>query len=264
MPDLAFFRLIRGSPALDLAAPRRQGSGVRSCAPKKRGGRMGRPSQKEPFRNMKTANMTTTNAGRRIAAVSPGAGGGRVMLVAATMTAAVPMPAFAQDSADEARLRQDRGRSARLAARRGGLSGRGRHAFSNLRIAPGTQAADSGQVMGGDPAGDHCGDRHSRAGSIRLKRSCRRSPHGLKNRPICCPRWKNAARCIGSRGQAPDTSPPIDRDAAANRTRNPCARAGCRASPERLAAVQAIAKPQTDDAGDDEYSYGFRLWNAGF
>lgn len=35
-------------------------------------------------------------------------------------------------------------------------------------------------------------------------------------------------------------------------------------SPERLAAVQQIAKPQTADAGDDEYSYGFRLWNAGF
>lgn len=35
-------------------------------------------------------------------------------------------------------------------------------------------------------------------------------------------------------------------------------------SPERLAAVQEITKPQTDDAGDDEYSYGFRLWNAGF
>src|SRR5690606_8629533 len=30
-------------------------------------------------------------------------------------------------------------------------------------------------------------------------------------------------------------------------------------SAERLAAVQAIAKPQTDDAGDDEYTYGFRL-----
>ncbi len=28
--------------------------------------------------------------------------------------------------------------------------------------------------------------------------------------------------------------------------------------------MQAIAKPQTADAGDDEYSYGFRLWNAGF
>lgn len=35
-------------------------------------------------------------------------------------------------------------------------------------------------------------------------------------------------------------------------------------SATRLAAVQAIAKPQTADAGDDEYSYGFRLWNAGF
>ncbi len=35
-------------------------------------------------------------------------------------------------------------------------------------------------------------------------------------------------------------------------------------TPARLAAVKAIAKPQTDDAGDDEYSYGFRLWDAGF
>ncbi len=33
---------------------------------------------------------------------------------------------------------------------------------------------------------------------------------------------------------------------------------------ERLAAVQEITKPQTDDPGDDEYSYGFRLWDAGF
>lgn len=35
-------------------------------------------------------------------------------------------------------------------------------------------------------------------------------------------------------------------------------------SAERVAAVREITKPQTDDAGDDEYSYGFRLWNAGF
>lgn len=35
-------------------------------------------------------------------------------------------------------------------------------------------------------------------------------------------------------------------------------------SPERVAAVQKIAKPQTDDAGGDEYTYGFRLWEAGF
>ena len=35
-------------------------------------------------------------------------------------------------------------------------------------------------------------------------------------------------------------------------------------TPERVAAVQAIAKPATGDAGDDEYTYGFRLWDAGF
>lgn len=37
-----------------------------------------------------------------------------------------------------------------------------------------------------------------------------------------------------------------------------------RPDPARLAAVQQITKPQTDDPGDDEYSYGFRLWDAGF
>ena len=35
-------------------------------------------------------------------------------------------------------------------------------------------------------------------------------------------------------------------------------------SPERLAGVQAIAKPATGDEGDDEYVYGFRLWDAGY
>lgn len=32
----------------------------------------------------------------------------------------------------------------------------------------------------------------------------------------------------------------------------------------RLAAVQAIEKPQTGDAGADDYVYGFRLWDAKF
>ena len=35
-------------------------------------------------------------------------------------------------------------------------------------------------------------------------------------------------------------------------------------SSARLTAVQSIEKPQTGDAGDDEYSYGFRLWEARF
>lgn len=36
------------------------------------------------------------------------------------------------------------------------------------------------------------------------------------------------------------------------------------ASSTRVAGVQAIEKPQTDDPADDEYTYGFRLWDAGY
>ncbi len=32
----------------------------------------------------------------------------------------------------------------------------------------------------------------------------------------------------------------------------------------RLTAVKAIEKPKSDDAGEDEYSYGYRLWEAKF
>lgn len=44
----------------------------------------------------------------------------------------------------------------------------------------------------------------------------------------------------------------------------PAAPAASAPSAQRLAAVRAIVKPQTDDPGDDEYSYGFRLWDAKF
>lgn len=36
------------------------------------------------------------------------------------------------------------------------------------------------------------------------------------------------------------------------------------ASSSRVEAVKAIVKPQSGDAADDEYSYGFRLWEARF
>lgn len=70
-------------------------------------------------------------------------------------------------------------------------------------------------------------------------------------------------------GGVPDSAPP---PAAASRPATTAAPAPAPAaapapsgpSAQRLAAVQAIAKPQTDDPGDDEYSYGFRLWSAGF
>ncbi|MDP3907878.1 tol-pal system YbgF family protein [Novosphingobium sp.] len=36
------------------------------------------------------------------------------------------------------------------------------------------------------------------------------------------------------------------------------------AAADRVAAVKAVQKPATADAGDDEYTYGFRLWEARF
>ena len=46
----------------------------------------------------------------------------------------------------------------------------------------------------------------------------------------------------------------------------PAAKPATSAAPsaQRLAAVRTIAKPQSLDPGDDEYSYGFRLWEAKF
>ncbi len=60
----------------------------------------------------------------------------------------------------------------------------------------------------------------------------------------------------------PAAAAPASRPAAITSTPTAAKLSGPTA--ERLAAVQAIAKPQTDDPGDDEYSYGFRLWDAGF
>ncbi len=44
----------------------------------------------------------------------------------------------------------------------------------------------------------------------------------------------------------------------------PAAAAPAGPSARRLAAVQAITKPATDDPGEDDYTYGFRLWEAKF
>lgn len=57
---------------------------------------------------------------------------------------------------------------------------------------------------------------------------------------------------------------PTAAPAASNRPAPTPAPAAARPNPARLAAVQAIAKPQTADAGDDEYTYGYRLWEAGY
>jgi TolA-binding protein len=56
----------------------------------------------------------------------------------------------------------------------------------------------------------------------------------------------------------------VPRPAAAAAPKSAATPAVTGPSAQRLAAVRAIEKPQTGDPGDDEYSYGFRLWDAKF
>jgi TolA-binding protein len=63
---------------------------------------------------------------------------------------------------------------------------------------------------------------------------------------------------------APKPAVAAPKPAAAPARATPAPAAAARPSPQRLAAVQAIQKPATNDPGDDEYSYGFRLWEAKF
>jgi TolA-binding protein len=69
-------------------------------------------------------------------------------------------------------------------------------------------------------------------------------------------------------GAAPRPTPTATTPAARpTPSATPAARPAARPaapSAQRLAAVRAIEKPKTEDAGDDEYSYGFRLWDAKF
>lgn len=66
----------------------------------------------------------------------------------------------------------------------------------------------------------------------------------------------------GSTGGVVTPAPSMTPAPASGTTRSIAASKPAGPSQERLAAVQAITKPQTGDAADDEYSYGFRLWEA--
>lgn len=69
-----------------------------------------------------------------------------------------------------------------------------------------------------------------------------------------------------STASAPVTPAVVPASSVAAPKPAPAAAAAAPAGPSarRLAAVQAITKPATDDAGEDEYTYGFRLWEAKF
>jgi TolA-binding protein len=75
-----------------------------------------------------------------------------------------------------------------------------------------------------------------------------------------------AAMTGGSSAPKPAPAPTTAATAAPTHAARLAAAAPAAASPspQRVAAVRAIEKPSTGDTADDEYSYGFRLWEAKF
>ena len=214
------------------------------------------------------------------------------LLLAAAAISVVPAAGIAQDSAAEARMRKIEA-EVRALQRKVFPGGDGR--LFEPEIAPGTEApAKNGQVMGViPPAITPVTDILVRLDALEAQLQVLTARSEEQTNQLAQIEQRLAVIEAGQlpAAAAPASPPVIDRPAAtvaaittppattaAATTRSPTmtpapatTRPAAPATPmasgpsaERLAAVQAIAKPQTADAGDDEYSYGFRLWNAGF
>jgi len=207
----------------------------------------------------------------------------RVMLAAAAI-AAVPAPAFAQDSAAEARLKKI---EAEVRALQRKVFPGGDARLFEPQIAAGTQApANPAQSTIGviPPASTPVTDILVRLDALEaqlqvLTARSEEQANQLAQLELRLAALEGGAVAaaqpapVGPPATEPAVTPPVTaapttapaapapKPAATPPATAPAARAP---SAERLAAVQAIAKPQTADAGDDEYSYGFRLWSAGF
>lgn len=198
---------------------------------------------------------------------------GPIAMAGVVLTA--PLPVLAQDGADEARLRKIES-EIRAIQRRVFPGGDGK--FFEPQISPAQQANSTATT----PSTTAVTDILARLDAIeaQLQQLTARSEEnanaiaGLETRVTALePKAPVMASTLASTG----TSPTAGELPAANpgtavapkpaaMTSQPAASAPAAAGPSaaRLAAVKEIAKPQTDDAADDEYSYGYRLWNAGF
>ena len=194
-----------------------------------------------------------------------------VLAAATVATAAVPLQA--QDSADENRLRKI---EAEVRALQRKVFPGGDARFFEPQIAPGSQPAANTPGSVSPPSTTAVTDILARLDAMegQLQALTARSEEQantlgmletrlaaieLAQAQAAAPQLPTAGTPAGDANLAAMTGTSAAAPAA---TTTPAATMGA-PTPGRLAAVQAIAKPQTDDAGDDEYSYGFRLWNAG-
>lgn len=214
--------------------------------------------------------------------VSMRVAGAALMAASAASVFTIAAPVAAQDNAAEARLRKV---EAEIRALQRKVFPGGDGKFFEPQIAPGTQPpATTTPAITGAPSTTPVTDILVRLDALeqQLQRLTARSEEQANalsqmeqrlavletaaNAPIAA---APAAVVPGGSAIQPAAAGPAATHPAAQATAplpvtTPPVAAAAAPSATRLAAVQAITKPQTADVGDDEYSYGFRLWNAGF
>lgn len=177
---------------------------------------------------------------------------------------AAPVPAFAQDNNDEARLRKLEA-EVRALQRRVFPGSEGRYFEPEITGQP-----RQNQATVATPSTTAVTDILSRLDALesqiqRLTSQYEEGSFAVRELTARLEALENRGAAASPALSAPSTtgaSRPAGTVQSGAATPTPAAAA--RPDPARVAAVQAIAKPQTDDPGDDEYSYGFRLWDAGF
>lgn len=221
----------------------------------------------------------------RLKAISLRLAGAALMGASVASVATIAVPAAAQDSTAEARLRKV---EAEIRALQRKVFPGGDGKFFEPQIAPGTQAPApaTGTGAASAPAATAVTDILVRLDALeqQLQALTARSEEQANTMAqlevrLAALETAGAAPAVAAGTLPASTLPSAPTLAAvtpaattpaapAPRPSVPAATAPAATvtapSAARLAAVQAIAKPQTADAGDDEYSYGFRLWNAGF
>jgi TolA-binding protein len=209
------------------------------------------------------------------------------VLLAGAVLASAPAPVLAQDRAEETRIRK---LEAEVRALQRKVFPGGDNRFFEPQIQPGSEPVPAPNMAA--PSVSAITDVLARLDALesQMQRLTERSEEQANSLSLLESRLASLENANRGDYVAP---PPIDRSAAttplattpANAPASTTATSGNLAAmtgtapattgsapgagaaapnAARLAAVQAIAKPQTEDAGEDEYSYGFRLWNAGF
>lgn len=185
---------------------------------------------------------------------------GGLAIAAVSMTAP---PAFAQDSGD-ARIRK-------LEAEVKALQRKVFPGGSDRFFEPEITGSSSGSNTSGTPSTTAVTDILARLDALegqiqRLTGQVEENSNAIRllTTQMAALESGTGAATMAAASPTPTPTPTPAASSATTASRTVAATTPSGPTAQRLAAVQEIAKPQSDDAGDDEYSYGYRLWNAGF